>query len=133
MTDLQKIRKAIADGTRVVAQGADLRSADLRSADLGGANLWSANLWSANLGGADLGGADLGGVKGLIAVTCSHGWTLFLIRHGKGPKILCGCHWFTVKEAVTHWEKHSDKQRQKVVLPMLKAALAIAEAEGWKL
>ena len=144
-------------------EGANLRSADLRSADLGGANLEGANLRSADLGkadlpgaylrdanlrdadlggaslgganlrDADLEGADLGGALGIIRLSFSHRWELFLVQQSRStPMVKCGCHWFTVVEAIKHWENHIEQQRQDVVLPALNAGLMTAKAQGWK-
>lgn len=118
-----EILKAVARDADL--SGANLRDADLRGtylikanlrqADLRGANLYGAHLYGADLSGADLRGAnlrqanlrgaDLMGAHGACCLgTDRRGYRFVGIHHDDGWRILAGCRWFTVAEAVAHWE-----------------------------
>ena len=107
--------------------GADLHEADLGGAGLRGAYLRGADLIGADLGGADLHEADLRGAnltyaKGAKCLgTDSRGYRFVAIRRGDGWRILAGCRWFTVAEAVAHWTEKGNKDAL--------ARVAVATAE----
>ena len=106
--------------------GADLRGAYLRGADLAGANLRGAYLRGANLAGANLADANLidGGHD-------SRGYRFVAVPHADGPRILAGCHWFTVAEANTHWTG-DDKPSNAESRARVKLLINIAKMRGCK-
>ena len=92
-----------------------------------------ADLRGAALCGADLRGADLRGANSIICLSFSHSWNLILVRFPDGPRIHCGCQWFTVSEAKAHWKRHEGSQRRAIVLPALKSLLILARVQGWEM
>ncbi len=113
--------------------GANLYGANLSEANLSEADLYEANLSEANLSEANLSEADLYEANGIIRLSFSHRWEIFLIAGDCTVYVKAGCHWFTAQKARQHWEAHADPQRQKIVLPALEAGLLIAKAQGWKI
>ena len=124
-----------ADLSGAYLRGADLRDADLRGADLRGADLSGADLSGAILRGADLRGADLG--RTLQRVGPIDGWTMVAVAWADGPRIACGCRWFTVAEARAWWgdgcaaESPERKAHGEIMLAGLDALLSICRAHGW--
>lgn len=84
--------------------------ADLRGADLHGADLSNACLSGADLNSADLRSANLRGAFGTICAGYDprgFRFTGHAIANGE-LRILAGCRWFTMREAVEHWQSNGD-------------------------
>jgi hypothetical protein len=97
--------------------GANLGGADLRDAVLSGAVLSGANLR-----GADLSGADLSVATGIKCLgTDRRNYRFVAVRHDDGWRIVAGCRWFTIEEAIAHWGAKGNKDAL--------ARVAIATAE----
>ena len=104
---------------------ANLRGADLNEANLRGADLSEADLRWADLRWADLYKANLSGAKGAICLGYDlRGYRFVGIRHDDGWRILAGCRWFTVEEAVAHWTKKNNKDA------LARVAILAAHNEG---
>jgi uncharacterized protein YjbI with pentapeptide repeats len=73
------------------------------------ANLTGADLRGANLSGADLRGADLRGAKN---ITCAgsdlRGYRFLGVRHTDQWYVAAGCRWFTIPQAIAHWDLSKD-------------------------
>ena len=111
-----------ADLSRAGLYEADLSGADLSRADLYEADLYEADLRGADLRGADLRGADLRGATGVKCLgTDRRGYRFVAIRWEDGWRILAGCRWFTIAEALAHWGAKSNKDA------LARVAVAIAE------
>lgn len=122
---------------------ADFRGANLQWADFRGVRLWRPDFRGANFRGADfraanlradLRGANLQGAQGILRVECAHPWALILVQqsNGEAPVVHCGCRsWRSPAEAEAHWRTHETPQRRQVMIPVLKAALQMADALGW--
>ena len=116
---------------------ANLRGADLTGANLMGANLTGAHLADANLTGADLTGADLSGAvlgRTIQRIGPIDAWTMVAVRWADGPRIACGCRWFTVPQAREHWGPGCADRREHgdIMLAGLDALMAICRAHGWE-
>lgn len=111
--------------------GADLCDAVLCDADLRGADLRGADLCDAVLRDADLRGAVLG--RTLQRIGPIDGWTMVSVRWDDGPRIACGCRWFTIAEAREHWGPGCAPRRAHgdLMLAGLDALVAICRAHGW--
>jgi len=136
-----------ADLSGAVLSDANLRSAylsdaNLSDADLSGAYLSDANLSDANLSDADLSGAYLSSAylssaylgRTLQRVGPIDGWTMVAVQWDDGPRIACGCLWFAVADARTHWGAYLGGERDahgKIMLAGLDALLSICRAHGW--
>ena len=129
-----------ADLARANLTGADLTGADLTGADLTGADLARANLTGADLTGADLTGAYL--TRAYLGRTLQRigpidGYTMVAVSWADGPRIACGCRWFTVAEARAWWgkgcaaESPERKAHGEIMLAGLDALLSICRAHGW--
>lgn len=60
--------------------------------------------------GADLHGADLHGAQGVVC--CGYdtrGYRFVGVRHNDGWRVLAGCRWFTISEAIAHWTAKGNK------------------------
>lgn len=96
-------------------RGADLRGADLSDANLSGANLrWAdlsgADLRRADLSEADLSEADLREAEGIVDVGYDpRGYRFIGVSHPEGWRVLAGCRWFTIPEAIAHWTAKGNK------------------------
>jgi hypothetical protein len=103
----------------------------LCDADLCGADLCGADLCDAVLRGADLRGAVLG--RTLQRIGPIDGWTMVSVRWDDGPRIACGCRWFTIAEAREHWGPGCAPRRAHgdLMLAGLDALVAICRAHGW--
>jgi len=89
---------------------ANLRGADLYGTDLSRADLSRADLRGADLYGADLSRANLSWAGGALSLGQDpRGYWFTAIEHADGWRILAGCRWFTVPEAVAHWTKIGNK------------------------
>ena len=113
--------------------GADLRGANLHNANLHDVNLRDADLRGANLSDADLIGADLRGANlsdagGLVC--CGYdrrGYRFVGVKQNDVPfRILAGCRWFTLKEAVDHWTRKNNRD----ALARVRVAEAFFATEG---
>ena len=110
---------------------ADLRDANLSGANLSGAHLYGAHLSGANLYGANLSytnlyGADLSGVASVIdAGQDVRGYRFVAVRWDDGLRIVAGCRWFTLGEALTHWFTDGEPRRK---VDMIETE---AHARGW--
>jgi hypothetical protein len=115
LADLRDANLLGADLRGADLRGADLRGANLRGANLEGANLRGANLEGANLLGANLRGANLrgAGLRGANGIICAghdgrgYRFTGHAIA-GNLLRILAGCRWFTMRDAVAHWQSNRD-------------------------
>ena len=110
---------ATADDLRTAVVSAVAAHADLAHADLRGANLMGANLRGANLTHA-IGAIDCG---------TPDGWRIVIVRHDDDIRIAAGCRWFTLREAVAHWEGFGDRKRTRATLDYIRALCAV---EGWE-
>ena len=82
----------------------------LRGANLYNANLRGANLYNANLRGANLRDADLRGALGCVCLGYDpRGYRFICVKHADGWRILAGCRWFTVSQAVKHWTMKNNR------------------------
>ncbi len=136
--------------------GAYLRRANLWGANLSGAYLSGANLWRANLGGADLIGANLSGANlsgaDLIEANLrganlsnlaryiidygqeSRGYRRVVFYNGKEFRIMAGCRYFTIDEAINHWgsKNYPAKERGKEYLKLIERIKEDVKERGWE-
>ena len=56
------------------------------------------------------------------------------VQWDDGPRIACGCRWFTLAEARAHWGPGCDDRRKHgdLMLAGLDAILSICRAHGWQ-
>jgi len=98
------------DGARLT--GARLTGARLANAWLSGAWLEGADFTGADLRGARMDGARLGeNPSSLLHTGPVDSWHMYAVRWPDGPRILAGCRWFTVEEALNHWGPGCDDRR----------------------
>ena len=100
-------------------------------ADLSGAYLDGADLRGADLSGANLRGADLSHT--LQRIGPIDGWTMVAVQWADGPRIACGCRWFTLAQARKHWGPDCADHRAHgdLMLSGLDALMSICRAHGW--
>ena len=96
------------------------------------ADLTRAYLSGAYLSGADLSGAVLG--RTIQRIGPIDAWTMVAVRWADGPRIACGCRWFTVPQAREHWGPGCADRREHgdIMLAGLDALMAICRAHGWE-
>lgn len=87
-----------------IGPGADLRGADLREA---------------NLRGADLREADIERTCLVDAGQDARGYRFVGVPTGDGPRVLAGCRWFTVNEALDHWGQNPDATARVMLIDKL--------------
>src|SRR5690606_17976273 len=112
-------------------KGAYLKGACLKEADLKGAYLERACLKEADLEGACLKGACLEGADFSITIlidggTDNRGYR-FVGVPGETFRILAGCRWFTLSEAVAHWSSETNTD----ALARVELIRTIAKARGF--
>jgi hypothetical protein len=59
---------------------------------------------------------------------------MLAVAWADGPRIACGCRWFTLSEARAHWGPGCDDRREHgdLMLAGLDAILSICRAHGWE-
>lgn len=101
----------------------DLRGTNLSYVNLKGAELLNVSLWGATFAGAGIEEASFKDCDpSVYRFDGIAEWGPLYIMHGK--MIKCGCRWFTLEEALAHWDGVLERRR---TLELVK----VAKEVGW--
>lgn len=117
----------------VTMQNCNLSGANFRSTQLEHSRFFECTFIENEFWGADFVDTDCIHCDGFIDLGMRGNFRFSMMRHERGPMIHAGCRWFTLEQALYHWQRenyHSPNLGREAVA-RITMGVAIAIDKGW--